>query len=713
METCVMKTIACFFIVIISLSTIAHAGIIPSFYPEFSATKATNVVVASEGEKIDGHLVVLDTWKGNLEKGEKIWIPELAQFESEESRRIKSWGPEKSFRSVTGKRMIVFLVKSIFLKDSQEESNVDKKPTCAIRWLPTSYPDFLPVSGEGTEPGDSVARMKISVAWIENGVIYAFQQTMNPGPLVLTKLKRMTEEQFKAFVLDMSKNCSDFEEAASLPDPEERADAIFPFTEAEIQRTRERAFNTLSECGISALPVLREILRDEQQLDRHYLAVRALAKAGGWSAGYEIVSLLRSELEYLRERDDEVKGTARDYLPSDIGLRILKLEQGLKAVNWLQYGDAKDVISDVKNWLVHLQSNHGKPRTYLNVHGPVTGPATVDELSPKKKKKIMWGEAISGLQAGMYLAKNTLCVGDVVSPTCYVRNTLDRPIVFKMLEPCLKSPLILDATGAKVGVFGGGITSVQVRFKRYMLKPGESISLHMKNYVLAPRRPVFKRNKSDGRYNIEIAATSSGKYLIGYEREVWLLKDENQPIHRFNDPEAQQIHLQTGWADLEVLVGDREYLSKRVASELRRAAGRFNLKIVRMAEEGSPLRSLWLTVLEPDSQYPEFWSTIRISRQKAKAIISHLEQTDYLWRTVAEPYDSKAFPKPSYFLSLSVGDESDPRRCFALGPLPLGWGLEMDRRLKELREMFVGESRKAMDELLTRLEPFRKEWRVP
>jgi hypothetical protein len=37
----------------------------------------------------------------------------------------------------------------------------------------------------------------------------------------------------------------------------------------------------------------------------------------------------------------------------------------------------------------------------------------------------------------------------------------------------------------------------------------------------------------------------------------------------------------------------------------------------------------------------------------------------------------------------------------------------MDRRLKELREMFSGQSRKAMDKLLTQLEPFRKEWRVP
>jgi hypothetical protein len=560
--------------------------------------------------------------------------------------------------------------------------------------------------------------MKISVAWVENGVIYAFQQIFNPGPLVLDNL-RMTEEQLKALILKKSRNCSDFDKAASLPDPEERAKTIFPFTEADEHRAREKAFNALSECGIPALPVLREILGDEQLLDRHYLAVKALAKAGGWSTGQEIVSILHSELEYLMERDDEIKEIAWNNLAPNIRLHILKMQQGLKAVYWLRYGDAKNVISDINSWLGSRQRDYGlrigyRPEmAYIRVDSSSTVPPAVDKIPLVKKRKIVWGEAIGGLQAGMYLVNNTLYVGDVISPDYYVRNNSTRPIVFKILEPCLRPPLILDATGAKVGVYGGGIISVQVRFKRYMLKPGGSIRLHMKNYVLAPNRPVFERNKNDRRYNIEIAATSPGKYQVGYERDVWLLKDGTHSVDRFNDPEAQKIILKTGWADLEVLLGDREALSKRVASELRQAAGRFNLKIVRMDKEGSPLRSLWLTVLEPNNRYPEFWSTVRISRKEAMAIIEHLKQTDYLWRTVAEPYDSKAFPVPSYSLSLGIGDESEPSQYFFLGPLPLGWDLEMDRRLKELREMFVGESRTAMDELLAQLEPYRKEWQAP
>jgi hypothetical protein len=71
MEVYVMKNIVCIFILIMSITTIAYAGEIPSFDPEFSSTKATNVIVASEGKKIDGHLVAPDVWKGDLKKGEK------------------------------------------------------------------------------------------------------------------------------------------------------------------------------------------------------------------------------------------------------------------------------------------------------------------------------------------------------------------------------------------------------------------------------------------------------------------------------------------------------------------------------------------------------------------------------------------------------------------------------------------------------------------
>ena len=370
-----MKNVACSLVLMISVSSLADAALIPPFDPGFSATKATDVIVASEGERIDGILDVLDTWKGDLEKGQIIRVPELALFRSEEARTIEGWWSDRSFGSVTGNRMVLFLVKSLALSDDQEESAVDKESTRTIRWLPASYPDYRPVFAGGMEPRDNVARMRISVAWVESGLIYAFRQTVNPGPLRLVKLQGMTEEELKALVLEKSKNCGDFDKAAASPDPQERVNAILPFTKADEHRTREKAFNALGECGIAALPHLRQILGDEQSLHRHYLAAKAVAKAGGLSAGQEIASLLRSELEYLRERDDEIKGTAWNSLPPDVRLHILKLQEGLKAVDWLQYGDAKDVVSDIKHWLGDHQRAYGLAsacNAYLAQHDWIT-----------------------------------------------------------------------------------------------------------------------------------------------------------------------------------------------------------------------------------------------------------------------------------------------------------------------------------------------------
>ncbi len=47
----------------------ASAAIRPSFYLDYSVWKATHIVLATEGDSIDGRLRVIESWKGNLEAG--------------------------------------------------------------------------------------------------------------------------------------------------------------------------------------------------------------------------------------------------------------------------------------------------------------------------------------------------------------------------------------------------------------------------------------------------------------------------------------------------------------------------------------------------------------------------------------------------------------------------------------------------------------------
>lgn len=323
----------------------ASGAIRPSFNHNFSVVKATHIVVATEGKTIDGILQILESWKGDLSNGETIIIPELAQFASEESRMIHQWDRKKT-RLVTGTRMILFLVKSLELTTGKE----DGKAITKVRWLPTSYPEYRPVFAGGTEPRDNFTRMRISVAWVEDGKIYAFCQVFNPGPLVLTNISNETESEMKARVLELVKNSKEFEKVAALPDSVKRADALVLFTEVKGHRARERAFNSLSECGVPALPHLRKMLKDETLADRHYLAVKALAKAGGVHVGPELTTLLEDELVFWKTQAPLLKATKWNDLSAKLRARHGKLEQTIKAVDWIRFAAAKDAVIKIRNY---------------------------------------------------------------------------------------------------------------------------------------------------------------------------------------------------------------------------------------------------------------------------------------------------------------------------------------------------------------------------
>ena len=125
------------------LPATAGAALIPSFDLESRTWDATHIVVVTEAEKIDGEVRVLESWKGELERGDLLVLKELASFASKESRRIGGWlGFEESDECVTGARMVCFLTKS------------------GDTWQSAGGKDWRPA-------------MEISVAWIDHGTVYA------------------------------------------------------------------------------------------------------------------------------------------------------------------------------------------------------------------------------------------------------------------------------------------------------------------------------------------------------------------------------------------------------------------------------------------------------------------------------------------------------------------------------------------------------------
>lgn len=262
----------------LGLTRVASAYLIPSFDADGCAWKASHVVVASEGDEIDGALTVLESWRGDLKPGDALNIPELAEFESEKTREIHDRsGFEKEgavLRHVTGARLVLFLVKKTKTLEGGKTE---------IAWRPAT-----PTNGG----------MQVSVVWIESGDAHALVQVMNPGPRLIVRVS--SEAELKARVFHAGQVRDALAHAAAAPDLAERARALEPFTSHELGWASWSAFEKLTGCGEKALPVFRRLL-DAREGKPRELVIRALAGMGQ-VAGPELAALLGRELDFWKTR---------------------------------------------------------------------------------------------------------------------------------------------------------------------------------------------------------------------------------------------------------------------------------------------------------------------------------------------------------------------------------------------------------------------------
>jgi hypothetical protein len=259
----------------LSWNAVAVAGIRPSFSLEYSAWDATDIVVATEGEKIDGHLTVLEVWKGPLRPDDKLSIPELSKLAPESERSIADelFAPKKAGMPrdhVTGARMVLFLKRS---------SDAPGK------WAPTGW----------------FNDMLISIAWIEKSHVFAFQQIMNPGDTLLLPLN-LSDQEFQAQVADIVQTQSDLAKAATIDDLDKRAEAIKPFITSKHYLAPEAALHEIEKCGTAAMPILNALIADDELLRQHGKYVEAMGKACGAAAGPSLTKLVVAETKFWKER---------------------------------------------------------------------------------------------------------------------------------------------------------------------------------------------------------------------------------------------------------------------------------------------------------------------------------------------------------------------------------------------------------------------------
>ena len=335
-----MRTFLVVFLVatLLSFTPRMHAGIRPSFGLDHCTWYATHIVIATEGDEIDGRLTVLESWRGNLRPGEVISIPELASFKTQSSREIKT-GPfaiksDEPKRYVTGSRMILFLKKKA--EAPEISTNSANKTQTSDQWEPASR--------EG---------INVSVLWVEGDQSFAFIQVMNPGDSILTHYrdseKEIRDRAFEVMHLQETENA-----AIAIQDESKRAEVLVPFALSDLYYARDLAFAELQKCSKAALPVLRRMLGDETLLKVHSEVIKSLAAAGGDEVADELIAIVREEFGFWKETGPRLRGDWWNDInkPETQVLRdrYCKVLEALYSLRKLRVASCKEVVTEFRDF---------------------------------------------------------------------------------------------------------------------------------------------------------------------------------------------------------------------------------------------------------------------------------------------------------------------------------------------------------------------------
>lgn len=357
-----MRNLAVSFLVAVSfLAPRIWAGIRPSFGLDHCTWHATHIVIASEGDEIDGSLTVLESWKGDLQPGEVISIPQLASFKSQPSREVKSspLGPaiEQSLKYVAPKKYVTGARMILFLKKKEQSPEASTNSAGSLQAPGNALDLWEPASRDG---------INVSVLWIEEGRAFAFIQVMNPGDSILTHYHPSiysrndnepsgdSEKEIRDRVFEVMQIQDQANDAVTIRDQWMRAAALAPLASSALYYARDLAFTELQKCGKAALPVLRQMLSDQTVLRLHPEVLKSLAAAGGDEVADEITAVVREELAFWQETGPRLKNgwwnTINEPETEVLRDRYGKVLQALYCLTKLKPVGCKEVVIEFRDF---------------------------------------------------------------------------------------------------------------------------------------------------------------------------------------------------------------------------------------------------------------------------------------------------------------------------------------------------------------------------
>jgi hypothetical protein len=263
------------------------AGIRPSFDLDRCSWNATHIVLVQTTAN-EGVASVVESWKGDLEPGDSIEVPELKPNENAVplssypkpagfDLQDKSGISEQIPRQPIGSRMILFLKK-------QEGSSAGTP----MKWGPAS--------GGG---------MKVSALWIDGGKAFCFQQWMNPGPSALSPCVRWSVRSsdvavFTVRIQEVLQAQEDLRETLALKNVYVQAERLGSTAQSDVYEAQKEAIDALGKAGIVALPEILQVM-DKPPLPYDGAAlIRVFVEAGGKESGRQLHARLQQDVIYWR-----------------------------------------------------------------------------------------------------------------------------------------------------------------------------------------------------------------------------------------------------------------------------------------------------------------------------------------------------------------------------------------------------------------------------
>jgi hypothetical protein len=319
----------------------------PSFNLDDCAWDATHIVVVTQGKQIDGEVTVLKSWKGNLNSGDHISVPELTTFKPPSSRIIRTqWDPdgEDPIKYVTGSRMILFLKRR-----GEGVPHAADQAVASCVW------------GSAASEG-----IKASVVWVEADETFAIQQLNCPGPTLLTYCD-MSEDEMGARVLELARLRNSYEDALALSEPSDRAEALgvlASLVPSDLYFVRRIIFTEIQKCGEPALPTLKRMLSDQSLVVLHAEVVWSLAVAGGERVRDELTGLVREELEFWKVIGATLEEGWWSNIPQPGTYRLHdrygRVFESLVALRKLKFPGCKEVVTEFRDFWRSLPQLEGK-----------------------------------------------------------------------------------------------------------------------------------------------------------------------------------------------------------------------------------------------------------------------------------------------------------------------------------------------------------------